>query len=316
MSCTDFRPRITIIGVGGGGASAVDAMITADLRDVDSVVVDTDPWELIHSPAAHRIQLDPIIHTGSVDDVDAEIGRLAAEKAVDDIKGHLDGVHLVFLVAGMGGSTGTGATPVIASAAAELGILTVGVVTSPFAFEGSERARVAEEGITDLQQFVDTLIVIPANRLLGSLQHERMTQRESFERLDHALYRGVSGVTDLLLKIPNIGIDFADVRSVLANMGKATIGHGEASGEKRAIWAAEQVLTDPLLAGIDLSEMGGLLMSFVSGSDLTLFEVDEAATRIRREFNGDATVIFGWSRDKDMEGTIRISTTVVGWRPA
>ena len=273
MSFTDFRPRITIIGVGGGGASAVDAMIRADLRDAEFAVVDSDPWELVHMGAAHRIRLDPTVAVDSAACVNSEIGRLAAERAVGSIKRRLDGMHLVFVIAGMGGSTGTGAAPVIARVADELGITTVACLIQPFAFEGAERSRVAEGGLTELQPFVDTLIVIPADRLLDNLA-ECTNPRDAFKLVDHAIFRGVRGVTDLLLKPGGIGLDFADIRSVLANRGKAAFGYGRASGENRAIRAAEQAISDPLLDGISLARAGGILMTFTGGDDSTLFEVD------------------------------------------
>jgi len=294
MTHTDWAPRITVIGVGSAGVAAVDAMIGADLQGVEFVVADTDTQQLARSRAVHRIPLTP------------NIGAAAAR----DIYRAVDGVHLVFIVTGMGGGTGTVTAPIIARMAQECGILTVGVVTKPFEFEGSRRARIAEDGIANLQQYVDTLIVIPNEKLL--LNAPAHTPRDdAFKLVDHTMHSGVSRVTDLLLRDPNIGIDFADVRTVIARMGKAVIGTGQASGENRAIRAAELAITDPLLEDTDFFLAGGLLITFAGGEDSTLFEVDQAATRICREFDDKATIIFGWFIDESMTGTLRVAIVVV-----
>ena len=243
---TDFTPRITVIGVGGGGTNAVDNMIAANLRGVDFVVANTDAQQLMHSKADRRVQLGPHLTQGLGAGAKPDIGRAAAEEAADELYRHLDGTHMVFITAGMGGGTGTGAAPVIARMAKERGILTVGVVTRPFGFEGMRRARAAEDGILDLQQYVDTLIVIP-NQNLFHMANERTTWKEAFKMADQVLYMGVRGVTDLMMVHGQINLDFNDIKTVMAEMGKAMMGTGEAEGEGRAARAAEAAINNPLL---------------------------------------------------------------------
>ena len=243
---TDFTPRITVIGVGGGGTNAVDNMIAANLRGVDFVVANTDAQQLMHSKADRRVQLGPHLTQGLGAGAKPDVGRAAAEEAADELYRHLDGTHMVFITAGMGGGTGTGAAPVIARMAKERGILTVGVVTQPFGFEGNRRARAAEEGIAELQQYVDTLIVIP-NQNLFHMANERTTWKEAFKMADQVLYMGVRGVTDLMMVHGQINLDFNDIKTVMAEMGKAMMGTGEADGEGRATRAAEAAINNPLL---------------------------------------------------------------------
>src|SRR5271165_4507344 len=308
---TDFTPRIAVIGVGGGGTNAVDNMIALELKGVEFIVANTDAQQLIHSRADRRIQLGPHITQGLGAGAKPEIGRAAAEEAADELVRHLDGTHMVFVTAGMGGGTGTGAAPVIARMARERNILTVGVVTKPFAFEGSRRARAAEDGIADLQQFVDTLIVIP-NQNLFRMANERTTWREAFKMADHVLYMGVRGVTDLMMAPGLVNLDFADIRTVMVSMGKAMMGTGEAEGENRAIRAAEAAISNPLLEDTSMSGARGLLINITGGDDLTLFEVDQAATRIREEVDEDANIIFGSAIDENLQGKIRVSVVATG----
>ena len=308
---TDFTPRITVIGVGGGGTNAVDNMIALDLRGVDFVVANTDAQQLMQSKAERRIQLGPHITQGLGAGAKPEIGRAAAEEAADELYRYLDGVHMVFITAGMGGGTGTGAAPVIARMARERNILTVGVVTKPFAFEGSRRARAADLGITELQQYVDTLIVIP-NQNLFRLANERTGWKEAFKMADHVLYMGVRGVTDLMVAPGLVNLDFADIRTVMAEMGKAMMGTGEADGENRAVRAAEAAISNPLLEDTSMAGARGLLINITGGEDMTLFEVDQAANRIREEVEEDANIIFGSAIDDSLEGKIRVSVVATG----
>ncbi|MEO9191622.1 MAG: cell division protein FtsZ [Acetobacteraceae bacterium] len=308
---TDFTPRITVIGVGGGGTNAVDNMIVANLQGVDFVVANTDAQQLMHSRANRRIQLGPNITQGLGAGAKPEIGRAAAEEAADELYRHLDGCHMVFVTAGMGGGTGTGAAPVIARMARERNILTVGVVTKPFSFEGSRRARAAEQGIEELQEFVDTLIVIP-NQNLFRMANERTTWREAFKMADQVLYMGVRGVTDLMMAPGLVNLDFADIRTVMAEMGKAMMGTGEADGENRAIRAAEAAISNPLLEDTSMSGARGLLINITGGDDMTLFEVDQAANRIREEVDEDANIIFGSSIDEGLSGKVRVSVVATG----
>src|SRR5579875_1898477 len=307
---TDFSPRITVIGVGGGGTNAVDNMIALNLQGVEFVVANTDAQQLMHSRADRRIQLGPHITQGLGAGAKPEIGQAAAE-AADELYRHLDGAHMVFITAGMGGGTGTGAAPVIARMARERNILTVGVVTKPFAFEGSRRARVAELGIEELQQYVDTLIVIP-NQNLFRLANERTGWKEAFKMADNVLYMGVRGVTDLMVSPGLVNLDFADIRTVMAEMGKAMMGTGEADGENRAIRAAEAAISNPLLEDTSMSGARGLLINITGGDDMTLFEVDQAANRIREEVAEDANIIFGSSIDESLSGRIRVSVVATG----
>jgi cell division protein FtsZ len=308
---TDFTPRITVIGVGGGGTNAVDNMIALNLQGVDFVVANTDAQQLMHSRADQRIQLGPHITQGLGAGANPKIGQAAAEEAAEELYRHLDGAHMLFITAGMGGGTGTGAAPVIARMARERNILTVGVVTKPFSFEGSRRARAAEDGIADLQQYVDTLIVIP-NQNLFRMANERTTWREAFKMADHVLYMGVRGVTDLMMAPGLVNLDFADIRTVMVSMGKAMMGTGEAEGENRAIRAAEAAISNPLLEDTSMAGARGLLINITGGDDLTLFEVDQAATRIREEVDEDANIIFGSAIDENLQGKIRVSVVATG----
>ncbi|MGE0223965.1 MAG: cell division protein FtsZ [Acetobacteraceae bacterium] len=308
---TDFTPRITVIGVGGGGTNAVDNMISANLQGVEFVVANTDAQQLMHSRADRRIQLGPHITQGLGAGAKPEIGRAAAEEAADELYRHLDGAHMVFITAGMGGGTGTGAAPVIARMARERNILTVGVVTKPFGFEGVRRARAADQGIEELQQYVDTLIVIP-NQNLFRMATERTTWKDAFKMADQVLYMGVRGVTDLMMVHGLVNLDFADIRTVMAEMGKAMMGTGEAEGENRAIRAAEAAINNPLLEDTSMAGARGLLINITGGDDLTLFEVDQAANRIREEVDEEANVIFGSAVDESLTGRIRVSVVATG----
>jgi cell division protein FtsZ len=308
---TDFTPRITVVGVGGGGTNAVDNMILANLQGVEFVVANTDAQQLMHSRADRRIQLGPYLTQGLGAGAKPEVGRAAAEEAADELARHLDNVHMVFITAGMGGGTGTGAAPVIARMARERGILTVGVVTKPFTFEGTRRARSAELGIAELQQYVDTLIVIP-NQNLFLKANEKTTWREAFKMADNVLYMGVRGVTDLMVTPGMVNLDFADIRTVMAEMGKAMMGTGEADGENRAIRAAEAAISNPLLEETNMAGARGLLINITGGDDLTLFEVDQAANRIRQEVAEEANIIFGSAIDPNLEGRIRVSVVATG----
>jgi len=307
----DFTPRITVIGVGGGGTNAVDNMIAVDLKGVEFVVANTDAQQLMRSKAERKIQLGPHITQGLGAGAKPEIGRAAAEEAADELYRHMDGAHMVFITAGMGGGTGTGAAPVIARMGRERNILTVGVVTKPFAFEGTRRARAAEVGIEELQQYVDTLIVIP-NQNLFRLANERTSWREAFKMADHVLYMGVRGVTDLMVAPGLVNLDFADIRTVMAEMGKAMMGTGEADGENRAVRAAEAAISNPLLEDTSMAGARGLLINITGGEDMTLFEVDQAANRIREEVEEDANIIFGSAIDETMNGRIRVSVVATG----
>jgi cell division protein FtsZ len=311
MNHTDFSPRITVIGVGGGGTNAVDNMIAANLQGVEFVVANTDAQQLMHSRADRRIQLGPHITQGLGAGAKPEIGKAAAEEAADELYRHLDGAHMVFITAGMGGGTGTGAAPVIARMARERNILTVGVVTKPFGFEGVRRGRSADQGIEELQQYVDTLIVIP-NQNLFRMANERTTWRDAFKMADQVLYMGVRGVTDLMMVHGLVNLDFADIRTVMAEMGKAMMGTGEAEGENRAIRAAEAAINNPLLEDTSMAGARGLLINITGGEDLTLFEVDQAANRIREEVDEEANVIFGSAVDESLAGRIRVSVVATG----
>ena len=308
---TDFTPRITVIGVGGGGTNAVDNMIAANLQGVEFVVANTDAQQLMHSRADRRIQLGPHLTQGLGAGAKPEVGKAAAEEAADELYRHLDGAHMVVITAGMGGGTGTGAAPVIARMARERGILTVGVVTKPFGFEGVRRGRAADEGIAELQQYVDTLIVIP-NQNLFRMANERTTWKEAFKLADQVLYMGVRGVTDLMMVHGLINLDFADVKAVMLEMGKAMMGTGEAEGDNRAVRAAEAAINNPLLEDTSMSGAKGLLINITGGEDLTLFEVDQAVTRIRDEVDEEANVIFGSAIDETLNGTIRVSVVATG----
>ncbi len=308
---TDFTPRITVIGVGGGGTNAVDNMIALNLQGVDFVVANTDAQQLMHSRSDRRIQLGPHLTQGLGAGAKPEIGRAAAEEASEELARHLEGTHMVFITAGMGGGTGTGAAPVIARMARERGVLTVGVVTKPFTFEGGRRAKAADAGIAELQSYVDTLIVIP-NQNLFRLANERTGWKEAFKMADHVLYMGVRGVTDLMMAPGLVNLDFADIRTVMAEMGKAMMGTGEAEGENRAIRAAEAAISNPLLEDTSMAGARGLLINITGGEDMTLFEVDQAANRIREEVADDANIIFGSAVDDNLTGRVRVSVVATG----
>ncbi|NCY25199.1 MAG: cell division protein FtsZ [Alphaproteobacteria bacterium] len=308
---TDFSPRIAVIGVGGGGTNAVNNMIALGLEGVDFVVANTDAQSLVHSRAERRVQLGPHLTQGLGAGAKPEIGRAAAEEATDELARHIEGCHMVFITAGMGGGTGTGAAPVIARMARERNVLTVGVVTKPFDFEGAKRKRAADQGIEELQQFVDTLIVIP-NQNLFRLANERTTFAEAFKMADNVLYMGVKGVTDLMVNPGQVNLDFADIRTVMAEMGKAMMGTGEAEGDERAVKAAEAAISNPLLEDTSMRGARGVLISLTGGYDLTLFEVDEAVNRIRKEVDDEANIIFGSSIDETLNGRVRVSVVATG----
>ncbi|WP_181707325.1 cell division protein FtsZ [Chthonobacter rhizosphaerae] len=308
---TELKPRITVFGVGGAGGNAVNNMITSGLQGVEFVVANTDAQALTMSKSDRIVQMGVAVTEGLGAGSQPEVGRAAAEEVIDEINDHLAGSHMVFITAGMGGGTGTGAAPVIARAAREHGILTVGVVTKPFQFEGVRRMRVADAGIQELQASVDTLIVIP-NQNLFRIANERTTFADAFAMADQVLYSGVACITDLMVKEGLINLDFADVRSIMRGMGKAMMGTGEASGDKRAIQAAEAAIANPLLDEVSMKGARGLLISITGGKDLTLFEVDEAATRIREEVDQDANIILGATFDDSLEGVIRVSVVATG----
>lgn len=308
---TELKPRITVFGVGGAGGNAVNNMINTGLEGVEFVVANTDAQALTMSKAERIVQMGIAVTEGLGAGSQPEVGRAAAEEVIDEISDHLNGSHMLFITAGMGGGTGTGAAPVIARTARDMGILTVGVVTKPFHFEGQRRMRLAEAGIDDLQQSVDTLIVIP-NQNLFRIANEKTTFADAFTMADEVLYSGVACITDLMVKEGLINLDFADVRSVMRSMGKAMMGTGEASGEGRALAAAEAAIANPLLDDVSMKGAQGLLISITGGRDLTLFEVDEAATRIREEVDEDANIILGATFDENMEGMIRVSVVSTG----
>ncbi|PDV90250.1 cell division protein FtsZ [Rhizobium sp. H4] len=308
---TELKPRITVFGVGGGGGNAVNNMITAGLQGVDFVVANTDAQALTMTKAERIIQLGANVTEGLGAGSQPEVGRAAAEECIDEIIDHLNGTHMCFVTAGMGGGTGTGAAPVVAQAARNKGILTVGVVTKPFHFEGGRRMRLAEMGIQELQKSVDTLIVIP-NQNLFRIANDKTTFADAFAMADQVLYSGVACITDLMVKEGLINLDFADVRSVMREMGRAMMGTGEASGAGRALQAAEAAIANPLLDETSMKGAQGLLISITGGRDLTLFEVDEAATRIREEVDPDANIILGATFDESLEGIIRVSVVATG----
>jgi cell division protein FtsZ len=307
----DLRPRITVFGVGGAGGNAVNNMIEKELDGVEFVVANTDAQALAQSKAPVRIQMGVKVTEGLGAGARASVGAAAAEETIEEIVEHLAGAHMCFITAGMGGGTGTGAAPIIAQAARELGVLTVGVVTKPFQFEGGKRMRQAEEGVEALQKMVDTLIIIP-NQNLFRLANEKTTFTEAFSMADDVLYQGVKGVTDLMVRPGLINLDFADVRAVMDEMGKAMMGTGEAEGEDRAIQAAEKAIANPLLDEISLKGAKGVLINITGGYDLTLFELDEAANRIREEVDPDANIIVGSTLDPNMEGAMRVSVVATG----
>jgi cell division protein FtsZ len=307
----ELKPRITVFGVGGAGGNAVNNMIEKELEGVEFVVANTDAQALQQSKAGARIQMGVKVTEGLGAGARASVGAAAAEETIEEIVDHLAGAHMCFITAGMGGGTGTGAAPIIAQAARELGVLTVGVVTKPFQFEGAKRMRQAEDGVEQLQKMVDTLIIIP-NQNLFRLANEKTTFTEAFSLADDVLYQGVKGVTDLMVRPGLINLDFADVRAVMDEMGKAMMGTGEASGEDRAIQAAEKAIANPLLDEISLRGAKGVLINITGGYDLTLFELDEAANRIREEVDQDANIIVGSTLDPDIDGNMRVSVVATG----
>ena len=306
-----LKPRITVIGIGGGGSNAVNNMIECGLDGVEFVASNTDAQSLEQSIAQRKIQLGPSLTQGLGAGSRPDIGRAAAEEVIDSLLDQLAGANMVFLAAGMGGGTGTGAAPVIARAAKEQDILTVGVVTKPFDFEGVTRMRIAEQGIEELQQFVDTLIVIP-NQNLFRVANEKTTFAEAFAMADDVLQTGVRGITDLMLKPGLINLDFADIRAVMAEMGKAQMGTGECEGDHRAVNAAEAAISNPILEDSSMKGAHGVLINITGGSDMTMFEVDEAANRIKEEVDSQANIIFGAAIDDSLSGRIRVSMVATG----
>ena len=307
----ELRPRISVIGVGGAGGNAIANMMRADVQGVDFIVANTDAQALNNSEADRRIQLGLKITQGLGAGSRPEIGRAAAEETIDEIIQSLEGAHMCFIAAGMGGGTGTGAAPVIAKAARDKGILTVGVVTKPFAFEGARRSRSADSGIAELQQHVDTLIVIP-NQNLFRLANSETTFKQAFEMADEVLQQGVRGITDLMVMPGLINLDFADVRSVMSEMGKAMMGTGEAEGDNRAIEAAEKAISNPLLDGVSMKGAKGVIISITGGEDMRLMEVDEAASHIKELVDPDANIIWGSAFNNDLGGKIRVSVVATG----
>ncbi|OAF14641.1 cell division protein FtsZ [Bradyrhizobium centrolobii] len=307
----ELKPRITVFGVGGAGGNAVNNMITAGLQGVDFVVANTDAQALTMSKAQRIVQMGTQVTQGLGAGSQPNVGAAAAEEVIDELRDHLSGANMVFVTAGMGGGTGTGAAPVIAKTAREMGILTVGVVTKPFHFEGGRRMRTAEAGINELHKVVDTLLIIP-NQNLFRVANEKTTFADAFAMADQVLYSGVACITDLMVKEGLINLDFADVRAVMREMGKAMMGTGEASGDKRALTAAEAAIANPLIDDSSMKGAKGLLISITGGKDLTLFEVDEAATRIREEVDQDANIIVGATFDEALDGLIRVSVVATG----
>jgi cell division protein FtsZ len=307
----EIGPRITVVGVGGAGGNAVSNMIRSNLVGCAFVVCNTDAQAIAQNAAERKIQLGSSVTRGLGAGSRPDVGRAAAEEAMDEIMEALSGSNMVFITAGMGGGTGTGAAPVIARAARESGILTVGVVTKPFHFEGTHRMRVADQGIGELQKFVDTLIIIP-NQNLFRVANERTTFADAFKMADDVLHSGVRGVTDLMMMPGLINLDFADIRAVMGEMGKAMMGTGEAEGERRAIDAAEAAISNPLLEDVSMKGARGVLINITGGADMTLFEVDEAANRIREEVDPDANIIFGSTFDERLAGKMRISVVATG----
>ena len=307
----ELRPRITVLGVGGAGGNAVNNMISSKLEGVEFIVANTDAQALAQSQAQRRIQIGARITEGLGAGAKPDVGRAGAEESLDEILEQIDGSHMVFITAGMGGGTGTGAAPVIARAVREMGVLTVGVVTKPFGFEGEKRMQIAERGIEELQAFVDTLIVIP-NQNLFRVANEKTTFAQAFAMADDVLHSGVRGVTDLIVMPGLINLDFADIKTVMGEMGKAMMGTGEAEGEERALRAAEAAISNPLLDDVSMKGARGVLINITGGPDMGLFEVDQAANRIRAEVVPGANIIFGGTILENMEGRIRVSVVATG----
>ncbi len=310
-SVDELRPRICVIGVGGAGGNAIANMIASNVQGVDFIVANTDAQALNTSAAERRLQLGLKITQGLGAGSRPEIGRAAAEETIAEVEKALDGSHMCFIAAGMGGGTGTGAAPVIAKAARDRGILTVGVVTKPFSFEGSRRMKSADAGIAELQKHVDTLIVIP-NQNLFLIANPNTTFKDAFKMADEVLQQGVRGITDLMVMPGLINLDFADVRSVMGEMGKAMMGTGEASGDNRAIEAAEKAIANPLLDGVSMKGAKGVIISITGGEDMRLMEVDEAASHIKELVDPDANIIWGSAFNNDLEGKIRVSVVATG----
>lgn len=308
---SSLRPKITVFGVGGAGGNAVNNMIRSNLEGIDFVVANTDAQALLQSMCERRIQLGLEITGGLGAGARPDVGRAAAEEATADITAYVKSSNMIFITAGMGGGTGTGAAPVIARIAKEHGVLTIGVVTKPFHFEGTNRMRTAERGIDELQQYVDTLIIIP-NQNLFRVANERTTFADAFKMADDVLRSGVQGVTDLMVMPGLINLDFADIRTVMSEMGKAMMGTGDAEGEKRAIEAAEAAISNPLLDDVSMKGARGILINVTGGYDMTLYEVDEAANRIREEVDPEANIIFGSTFDEKMNGRMRVSVVATG----
>ena len=308
---SELKPRITVIGVGGAGGNAVNNMIQSGLEGVEFVVANSDAQALSLSKSERRIQMGINVTQGLGAGANPNIGEAAAEESLEEILSHIRDTNMVFITAGLGGGTGTGAAPVIARAAREHGILTVGVVTKPFQFEGANRMKMAEAGLEELQQYVDTLLIIP-NQNLFRVANEKTTFSDAFKMADDVLYSGVRGVTDLMVMPGLINLDFADIKSVMSEMGKAMMGTGEAEGERRATEAAEQAIANPLLDDTSMSGAKGVLINITAGNDITLFEVDEAANRIRDEVDGDVNIIFGSTFDEGLEGRVRVSVVATG----
>ena len=307
----ELRPRITVLGVGGAGGNAVNNMISSKLEGVDFIVANTDAQALHHSKAERRIQIGARITEGLGAGAKPDVGRAGAEESLEEILEQISGSHMVFITAGMGGGTGTGAAPVIARAIREMGILTVGVVTKPFAFEGEKRMQIADRGVEELQAFVDTLIIIP-NQNLFRVANERTTFAQAFAMADDVLHSGVRGVTDLIVMPGLINLDFADIKTVMGEMGKAMMGTGEAEGEDRALKAAEAAISNPLLDDVSMKGARGVLINITGGPDMALFEVDQAANRIRAEVVPGANIIFGGTILENMEGRLRVSVVATG----
>ena len=307
----DLKPRISVFGIGGAGGNAVNNMIEKELEGADFVAANTDAQALQQSNAKNKIQMGVKVTEGLGAGARASVGAAAAEETIEEIVDHLAGSHMAFITAGMGGGTGTGAAPIIAQAARELGVLTVGVVTKPFQFEGSKRMKQAEDGVEALQKVVDTLIIIP-NQNLFRIANEKTTFSDAFNLADDVLYQGVKGITDLMVRPGLINLDFADVRAVMDEMGKAMMGTGEASGEDRAVQSAEKAIANPLLDEISLRGARGVLINITGGHDLTLFELDEAANRIREEVDPDANIIVGSTIDEELQGIMRVSVVATG----
>jgi len=307
----NLHPKITVLGVGGSGGNAINNMINANLEGVDFLIANTDAQALQISNCPNKIQLGLNSAKGLGAGMRPDVGRQAAEEAIQDLSEKFEGSHMLFIAAGMGGGTGTGAAPVIAKLAREKGILTVGVVTKPFHFEGSQRMKLAEKGIEELQQYVDTLLTIP-NQNLFRIANEKTTFSDAFKMADDVLYAGVRGVTDLMVQPGMINLDFSDIKTVMSEMGKAMMGTGEAQGEGRAIAAAEAAIANPLIDDVSLKGAKGLIINITGGKDITLYEVDEAANRIKQEVDEEANIIYGTTCDDRLEGVVRVSIVATG----